>query len=291
MIRKNNPNLKKPNFGGQFLLLQVPYMMGTDWLIMDCKSGRFLKESLSGDAEFHPDSFLVRLREKSSAEWRLWTGTTFVKLENLKENSSSIEGNSLSSRYGRIFRDHPALPSKTICAPLKFSSYFRAQNAESHIKSQKLDLASPNFAGSFLLIRVELLFQTIFLIANCHTGIFYPEFLQGEVTFEPTSRIAVLTKSGKSPEVFLWQEPVWIKRPDSTLAESPLVFNEVTRDEARAIIRLIPNPQNRSRVEFEDLRCRNSVPTECSFLPPDAKNSEKRIPFLAPPGPEVMETL
>ncbi len=291
MIRKNNSDLTKPNFGGKYLLLQIPYMMGSDWLIVDCGTGKFLPEVISGNAEFKLQSFLVRLTEKNSSSWKLWTGSQFVKLEDLKEAQGPSLENSLSARYQSLFSSYPAASKKIKCAPLKYSSYFRAQNAEQTIRNQKNDFSTPNFAGSYLLIRVELLFETIHLIAHCETGIFSPEYRSGEMTFQPGSRIAILTNSGNPPEVLLWEENFWIKRPDTTLSAGNLVFNELAREEARALIKLFPNPHHRSKIEFKDLLCRETDPVQCSFLAPDAKAVDQRIQLLAPPGQETLKTL
>jgi hypothetical protein len=291
MIRKNNPDLKRPNFGGQYLLLQVPYMMGTDWLILDCKTGTFLKEVITGQAEFKKDSFLVRLSDKTSMEWKLWTGSTFVKAEETKSPESKPAENSLSSRYAETFSGFPAGPVKSTCAPLKFSSYFRAQNAETHIKNQKTDLSRPNFAGNFILLRVELLFETIHIIASCETGLFYPEYLSGDLLYKADSALAILTKSGKAPDLFLWHAPLWIKRPDPTASDSPFIFNEIAREDARSLIRLLPNPEHHSKVEFEDLVCRTTTPSGCSFRLPGTKEPEKRIAFLEAPSQGVIDLL
>jgi hypothetical protein len=291
MIRKNNPDLSKPNFGGQYLLLQAPYMMGTDWLILDCKTGVFLKEVITGQAEFKKDSFLVRLSDKTSTEWKLWTGSTFVKAEETKSLESKPAENSLVSRYAEAFNGFPAGPVKSTCAPLKFSSYFRAQNAEMNIKNQKTDLSRPNFAGNFILIRVELLFETIHLIANCETGLFFPEYLSGDLTFRVDSALAILTTSGKSPELFLWHAPLWIKRPDPTTSDGPFIFNEISREDARSLIRLLPNPDHHSRIEFEDLVCRSAPGSGCSFRIPGTKEPEKRIALLEAPSQGVLDLL
>ena len=291
MIRKNNPDLGKPNFGGQYLLLQIPYMMGTDWLIVDCKSGSFFKEVLTGNADFKTNSLLVRLTDKTSSEWKLWTGFTFVKAEEQKEQASGPLDSSLTSRYAAAFQNHQVDLTTSTCAPLKYSSYFRAQNAETHIKNQKLDLARPNFAGRFILIRVELLFETIFLIANCETGTFYPEYLSGELTFRADSALAVLTKSGKAPGLFLWHAPVWIKRPDPTTMDSPPVFNEVEREDARRIIRLLPNPEHRSKIEFHNLVCKAGTKIECSFKLPGTIETDAPRNLIQPPDKETLDLL
>ncbi len=291
MIRKNNPETGKPNFAGKYLLVKIPYMMGTDWLMVDCESGAFLKDILAGEAEFKNDSFLVRITGKEGSEWKLWTGTTFVRAEEPKPDAPLPKDSSLFTRYESSFKEFAAEPVKTSCAPLKYSTYFRAQNAETHIKNRKPDLSRPNFAGSHLLVRVELLFETIYLIANCETGAFYQEYLSGDLTFRADSSLAILTKSGKAAELRLWHAPLWISRPDPTAAEGPVVFNELNRDEARSLIRLLPNPGHHSRIEFEDLVCPVRPISNCSFKDPGAKDPSARISLSSAPGPEVLEML
>jgi hypothetical protein len=68
-------------------------------------------------------------------------------------------------------------------------------------------------------------------------------------------------------------------------------MNEIARDEARSLIRLLPNPDHHSKVEFEDLVCRTTVPSGCSFKTPGSKEPEKRIPFTEAPSQGVVELL
>ncbi len=269
MIKSSNASFSKPNFGGKYLLLQVPYMMGTDWLILDCETGTFLKEVLgTGNAEFRENSFLIRLVGKEETNWYRFTGAGFVKVEEqkkaepvaVKEEIGKTAGapKSVREQYQSLLDAHPARESLAACVPLKFDSYFRAQQAKDQILKTEGSLSVPNFAGSFRLVRIELLFETIWVIADCKTGLFFPEFLSGEAHFSNQSDLLILAKSDKAVQLYRWTEGSFVRRPDPTRMTPSPVENEIFRDAARRVIAALPNPDKKNLIEIKNLRCKNT---------------------------------
>jgi len=268
MIRSSNPELAnpgalKPNFDGRYLLLRVPYMMGTDWLLVDCASGKFVKEVLSdGEAGFRTDSSLVLLKSKTETGWYRFTGTEFVKTEESRAAApqASSPSSPVKGEIGALAPYEPYLrafaPRESVekCAPLKFDSYFRAQEAKSRILESGADLSKPNFAGHHLMLRVELVFETLWLVADCKTGLFIADFLEGEAHFIKSSSLFVMTAPKKAPIVHLLGKDSFIRKPDPTLKDPAPVENRIYRDEARTLIAALPNPAHRGNLEVLDLR-------------------------------------
>ena len=290
MIKKNNPEVSKPNFGGKYLLVQIPYMMGTDWLIADCETGSFLKETLTGSAQFKVDSFLIKLSQKDASEWKLWTGTTFIKAEE-KDSKRGTQENTLEARYQDTFESFATPLEQTPCAKLNFASYFRAQTSELNIRNQKLDLTRPNFAGNHLLIRVELLFETLWLIADCKTGNFASDYLSGDLLFKPSSSLVVKTDSGKAPELMTWDGSEWIRRPDPTRTDGGVLQNSIHGDLARALIRILPNPDHHSKIAFQDFQCTALPEPQCSFLDDAQKTPSARTVLKQAPESSLLKML
>ena len=253
LIKNNNPDLTHANFGGKYLLLQIPYMMGSDWLIANCETGAFLKEVLSGEIQFKPDSLLVQMIEKSGTEWRLWTGDSFIKAEEQKPETRNL--NELLPRYRKLMDGFPAPQELKTCSKIDFNSYFRAQSAKDQILKRNNDLSKPNFGGEYLVLKVELLFETIWLIADCKTGRFFPEFLSGSLDFDPHHRVVIKTESSKSPEVYLFHFGVFIRKPDSTLSTPSRVENEIRSAQAEVLSKALPNPDHHSKIYFSHLKC------------------------------------
>jgi hypothetical protein len=285
LIRKNNPDRSRANYAGKYLLLKAPYMMETEWLIADCASGKFFKDTATGEAEFKPESALIRITRDRNTFWMHWTGDTFTRIEDTRaalpvSSPSASPEALLEQRYSETFKQHSAESPGSTCAPLDFRTYFRAQQAEGQIRKSPIDLRRANFAGSFLLIQVELLFETIVLVADCKTGKFFQDFRSGKMLFKNQSRMALLLKKNASPELLEWIAPEWIRRPDPTLNEPQEVENELRGDPARTLLSLIPNPLKRSKVEFKDLLCRIGSGNSsglCSLELDDPKAPEKRF--------------
>jgi hypothetical protein len=56
----NNPQMAIPNYNGIYLLLENPISLGSEWFVVNCKSGRL--ESIfpfAGDIIFRPESRLI----------------------------------------------------------------------------------------------------------------------------------------------------------------------------------------------------------------------------------------
>ena len=266
MIRSSNSDFSKPNFGGKYLLLRVPFMMGTDWLIADCESGKFIKEVLSdGEAEFKNTSFLIRMTRKNETNWVRFTGSEFIKTEEKVNSpnpgpSSSAPLASLEGQYESVFKSFPSKNLASSCVPLNFNSYFRAQQAKGQILKSNPNFSTPNFGGGFQLLKIELLFETIWVLADCKTGSFFNLFLAGEAHFKKDSDLVVMTESGKAPKLFLWKNPNFISKSDPTLKNSNAVENEVTKEQARVLITALPNPEHHSKIEFKAISCTQATP-------------------------------
>jgi hypothetical protein len=279
LLRKNNPDRSRANYAGKYLLLKVPYMMETEWLIADCASGKFYKETLSGEAEFRADSALIRVIRDRTPTWSHWTGETFVRLDD--PNPIPGGGSSpdlLERRYARVFQEGRVSLLEGPCAKPDFHSYFRAQQSEGQIRKNLPDPLRPNFAGQFLLLQVDLLFETLQLIADCKTGKFLPEFKSGKMVFQKDSRVALLIRKDSIPEVLEWHAPEWVRKPDPTAEDPREVENELRGDPARTLLATLPNPLNRSRIEFKELQCRKpsaDASPACSLEIDDPKASEK----------------
>jgi hypothetical protein len=292
LLRKNNPDRSRPNYAGKYLLLKVPYMMETEWLIADCASGKFFRETLSGNAEFEPESALIRVTRDKTTRWMHWTGETFARFEEETETKSAENAKDrpvdstdgiLEKRYAGIFRQYPAKAEEKTCSSLDFRSYFRAQQASDQIRKRHPDLTRPNFAGSYLILEVELLFETLQLIADCRTGKFFPEFRSGKMVFRKDSGIALLIRKDSSPELLEWSAPDWIRRPDPTLKDATEVENELRGETARSLLSGMPNPLKKSRIEFKDLLCRimpGNAPVTCSVEIDEPKAAEKKFTLI-----------
>lgn len=289
LLRKNNPDRARANYAGKYLLLRVPYMMETEWLIADCASGKFFKETLSGEAEFQPESALIRITRDKTTHWSHWTGETFARIdETLKSaappvpraNGTDSAESLLEKRYAEAFQQYRTEPVLDTCARLDFRSYFRAQQAEGQILKAQRDLSRPNFAGHYLILQVDLLFETLQLIADCKTGKFAPEFKSGRMLFKKDSGLALLIRKDASPDLLVWKAPEWIHRPDPTARDPREVENELRGESARSLLTALPNPLRHTRIEFKDLLCRiasGDAPATCNLELDDPQATEKKF--------------
>lgn len=292
LLRKNNPDRTRANYAGKYLLLRVPYMMETEWLIADCASGKFFRETFAGEAEFKAGSALIRVTREKTTRWMHWAGETFTRMEEEaqapvalgeKDTPAGTPETILRERYAETFRRHPAKLREKPCAPLDFGSYFRAQQAAEQIRRRHPDLTRANFAGSYLILEVELLFETLQLIADCQTGKFLPEFKSGRMVFRDDSRIALLIHKDTSPDLLEWKAPDWIRRPDPTMKDAKEVENELRGENARSLLSGMPNPVKTSRIEFKDLLCRwmpGNGPITCTIEIDDPKAKEKKFTLM-----------
>lgn len=279
LIRSSNPDLKTPNFGGKYILLKVPYAMETDWVIADCESGRFLKAEFEGEAEFRADSFLVTIKTPKEEVYLRFTGSEFIRQESgIKVPSSTgPDRDPFLARYEDAFRHYPAeafpeAARKANCKPFALDSNPRTQREKSRILKNYPDPSQPNFNHAFRVVKLELIFETLWMIAECGgSGAFFPDFVAGDtLTFKKESKLVVLTSSGKTPELYTWGRNTWIRRPDPTLTDPSTVKNNLQGADARLILGILPNPGQSDRIGFKTLRCsENGV--ECNVEQVDGK--------------------
>ena len=284
-IKLSNSDLTHANFGGGFLLLRAELAFETLYLIADCNTGKFFHEKLSGEfAQFSTLSPRVELKSKkgevSKYEWDLMT---WIKVAEISETSPAVKTASVSSpiatapatltaptsilnSYERLFAQYPStettpktkvetnIKSQEKCAPLKFDSYFRAQSNKTSIPKLNPDLNQANFAGNLLLIRTETLFDTVYLIADCATGIFHDDFLKGNLSFKATSRLVRISTSDEAPELLIWSQSQWIKILDPVQRQKNAVKNTLYAEKARVLWNHLPNPKHLDTVRFEHLK-------------------------------------
>ena len=134
-----------------------------------------------------------------------------------------------------IFQEHPTPVQFTSCHPIDFDSYSRAQASKSNLIALNPVRTQPNFGGKYLLLKNELMMETLWLIVDCSNGKFFHETLSGEATFKPESNL-VLLKNKKETEMQVWVEHEWIK-----IGEVRPAVASVTKV-ARALPQATPTP-------------------------------------------------
>jgi len=226
------------------------------------------------------------MTRKSEKEWIRFTGTEFIKTEEIMNSgttplpSPNSSASTVESQYDSIYKNFASQTPLSSCVPLKFDSYFRAQQAKGQILKTSPNLKEPNFGGAFQLLKIELLFETIWVLADCKTGLFYNLFLAGEAHFKKDSDLVIMTESGKSPKLFVWKNQILIKKSDPIVKDSPAVENDVTKDQARILIKALPNPEHHSRIEFKGLLCKRdlkSTPYLCLLHREDSKGTLQEL--------------
>jgi hypothetical protein len=270
-IVESNPSVSKPNFAGHYLLLKNPLMMEVVWLIADCSTGKFLKEKLSGPKlEFKTDSALVVLGfERSPSETYVWTDENWNRIEvvSTDENSptkSTAEPamqKTTDQQYGALFEKNRVSVTANRCKPIDFNSYFKAQKAKENILSFKPDLSTANFAGHYLLLKNELMFQNLWLIADCETGKFLPVSVIGKALFRADSALVVMRQSGDFNQLMLWSDLQWIELVDSSRTKHPSVNTTLEGEKAKMVLNALPNPERLQKIKFENLACHDQTCT------------------------------
>jgi hypothetical protein len=99
-----------------------------------------------------------------------------------------------------------AVPLITECKPIDFKSNSRAESAKKNLMGNTPDLSQPNFAGHFLLLKGDTIFQTYWLIADCNTGKISSELITGSAYFEKDSRLFKIYSSGNAASYHVWNE-------------------------------------------------------------------------------------
>jgi hypothetical protein len=272
---RDNPGLSRPNFGGKYLLLKQELLMETLWLIADCETGKFHHETLTGLAEFKPDSLLVILTKPKSdrpAEFQLWKGDEWTRLDSPEASSLNASGSPVpgaspgpaaastapvksEAMYATLFSRYPTEAPIATCKDLDYNSYFRAQSAKGNLIKLNPERSKPNFAGKYLLLRNDLMFERIWLIADCTTGKFLNQMIQDNAEFRPDSALIVVRQSSDYAHLILWRDERFVHLLNPVRTGKQEIENEVFDQDARTLMDLAGIPKNDSRGSFEDLRC------------------------------------
>jgi hypothetical protein len=99
------------------------------------------------------------------------------------------------------------------CHAIKYDSYFVAQNVKDNLKHLNPEVTHPNFSQHFLLMRTELVMETLYLIADCKTGEFFHEKLTGDGAkfSEATNQVILTDKKSGSSTSYEWDGRSWIR--------------------------------------------------------------------------------
>ena len=125
------------------------------------------------------------------------------------------------------FSHYPAKVQAITCKPLDYSSYFQAERSKTNIQKSNADVSHPNFAGKYLLLKNELLLETLWLIADCETGKFLHEKISGQLEFKPDSFLAIVRDEKKKeaePEYQTWTGDTWVQVEETA---TPVETNQV----------------------------------------------------------------
>ena len=243
-ILSRKPEVKKPNFAGKYLLLNLSLMMEDLWLIADCSTGKFLKPTLDGALRFRPDSRLIELRTKEGIEWQVWQNGGWL----------------------RIGTPDPRLPPSPTpstqgagatvpCLSPDYPSYFKADAVRDNLKDLNPEPGQVNYARHYRVLKNELLFDTRWFLMDCRTGKFEREVLSASrAEFRADSEQLTLQDDGKFPRLLKWVRGQWVELPDPGRPEHS-VRNVLEGAEARRLFSMLPNPVHHDRLEFEDLIC------------------------------------
>jgi len=266
-----------PNFGSEYLLLRSELLMENLWLVVDCKTGKFFHEKISGqDLVFHPDRLSVVLKQKNSPdEYYTWSGDEWTKVDapataNPTATDTATAASpsaaspappaaaSLQTRYESLFPKYSVQAPKVLhCKPLDYDSYFRAQSQKDTIRKLNSSLDHPNFAGKYLLLKSETLFQTLWLLADCETGKFLPELLTGHAVFRADSALVIFKKSGNFPDLKLWKDDQWNSVADPIQTSAGSVTNTFTGEPAKRLWDALPFERKTGTLRFESVQCEN----------------------------------
>jgi hypothetical protein len=288
-LLSTNPDLTHPNFGGKYLILKNELLLETRWFIVDCASGTFFHEILSGKASFKPDSLLLILLEEgnkaSENDLQIWSGTDWVKVEAIEpealatpaitspaktgphENAPMAGAPALSTsptpvppptflqQYEMLFAKHPAEKTISDCKKVDFSSYFKAEKSKTTILGLNKDLTHPNYGGKYLLLKNESLLDTTYLLVDCETGKFFPESFTDSAKFKPDSLLVIVNPKGSFPKLLSWFDGQWVNLPDPVQNKKKSVSNHLTDASALTLFKSLPNPGKDSVLHFTDLEC------------------------------------
>jgi hypothetical protein len=247
-ILSSKPDVKKPNFGGKYLLLNLSLMMEDLWLIADCSTGKFLKPNLDGKARFRPDSLLLELKTKEGVEWQVWKNSVWSRMEVTPVLPPTRVVPSPGPSTGSGI---PGMP----CPMPDYRSYFKADAVQDNLRKLNPDSDRSNYAGTYRILKNELLFETRWFLMDCRTGKFEKEVLSASrADFTVASELLVLRDDGKFPRHLKWTRGQWVETPDPGRPDHS-VRNVLEGPDARKLFAMLPNPTHHDRLEFEDLIC------------------------------------
>ena len=308
-ILHDHPELTRPNFAGKFLLVKNELLMETRWFIADCKTGKFLKKTLFGEADFKPDSALVILSEPKPKEhqpavppqYQVWTGEEWTKTEGAtsapanasvttKSATASSAPSSTLEQYEKLFSSYLSeVPAQVApCKALNYDSYFRAQANKAKLVELSTALQHPNFAGKYILLKTESMFETLWLIANCETGLFYQETIKGDAKFKPISNLMVVYSSDEFPSLMTWNENQWVKIADPIQNKTQKILNTLSFKSSKTIFEALPNSEHQQTLRFTDLFC---TPTMACTVKIDHGKSTDLKQIEPTRTPEVLKIL
>jgi len=268
-LKDTNADLKHANFAGHFLLLRAEFAFETLYLIASCETGEFFHEKLPADsAKFTLDSNQLDLDTKKGGHSHYeWDGNSWIQGQVTEaplalstppgvSSSPTETKTSLIAQYDALFALYPEKTPQDFgtCASLDYSSYFRAQNNKDSILKQNPDQSKPNFAGTKLLLKMDTLFDHLYLLADCKTGKFSDDFLKGNLNFFPNSRLVLIKSSSEQPQLLVWSETQWLRIPDPVQKQNETIKNTLYGKKAALLAENIPNPHHNDVLRFEHLK-------------------------------------
>ena len=309
---RGTPDRAHANFGGKYLLLKYEMLAETQWLIADCTTGKFLHETISGNAEFKPDSSLAIVKNASEPPaYQLWSGDKWIRVDGPAMPMSSPTNPSPSfsaaassaalsaapstapsdilAQYQMLYSKHEVATSTMSCKDLDFDSYFRAQSGKFKLISNNPDRSHPNFAGKFLMLKNESIFETFWLIADCSTGKFFHEMITGNASFKPDSRLILVNTSGNYPKLMVWSDDQWMQILDPVQNKNQKIKNTIYGKDAKALLHALNIRERTSLVRFDRLTC--TTAGACTFLDPAKKAGQDSVSVTAEKALEITPVL
>jgi hypothetical protein len=247
---RSNPERKHANFAGKYLLLKNDYLFDTVWFIADCTTGKFIKETLSTDhkdpvGEFNSESNQLILRSSYSeskipTEYHVFQNEKWMQVDPTASPTPSPTPSPTLANVNSVKNDAPT------CKELDFNSNSRSQSAKKNLQENTPDRTHPNFAGHYLLLKGDTIFETYWLIADCNSGKFYSDLITGNIEFDKNSNKIKQFISGKFPTYSYWLE-------DGSQWFNERGKNVIYGKNAKALFESLPNKEKSSILRFEKL--------------------------------------
>jgi hypothetical protein len=142
-----------------------------------------------------------------------------------------------------------------------YRSYFKADAVQDNLRRLNPEPGRANHAGTYRILKNELLFETRWFLMDCRTGKFEKETLSASrAEFTVDSELLVLRDEGKFPRHLKWTRSQWVETPDPGRPDHS-VRNDLQGPDARKLFAMFPNPTHHDRLEFEDLVCERGPAT------------------------------